>query len=106
MGIGFTENGSEAVLPPQNVVQVSAEYGLSMGQMRVLGISNESFSKLPEVEPVGLHNAPLFEAYSSIALFQLRVCFPLVLAVNHNGQGALRGGSSGRNQAPSGADGC
>jgi len=59
-GMGFTEMGSELVLPSQKLAQVSPEYGLSVGQMRVLGISNDSFSKMPEVEPVRLQFLPPF----------------------------------------------
>lgn len=54
MGIGFTEDSSGLALPSKSLVDVQPEYGLTVSQMRVLGLSNEAMTKLPTVEASAL----------------------------------------------------
>lgn len=55
MGIGFTSDESSGLkVPSKNIVDVRPEYGLSVKQMQVLGLSPESMTKLPEVDAVSL----------------------------------------------------
>lgn len=54
MGIGFTEDTSGLAVPSKALVDVQPEYGLTVSQMRVLGLSNEAMTKLPTVEAVSL----------------------------------------------------
>lgn len=56
MGIGFTEDSSTGLVLPKDsnpMREYEPEYGLSVGQMKVLGLSsNDTMNKLPEVEAV------------------------------------------------------
>ena len=54
MGIGFHPQDSGLVLPPsfKAELEVQPEFGLTVAQMRVLGLSNEAMAKLPTVEAV------------------------------------------------------
>ena len=58
MGIGFTSDDDvKPVLNESKVVM--PEYGLSVQQMHVLGLSSEAMTKLPEVEAVSALVAPI-----------------------------------------------
>jgi hypothetical protein len=57
MGIGFTQDSSTGLVLPKHanpMKEYEPEYGLTVGQMKVLGLSsNDTMNKLPEVEAVG-----------------------------------------------------
>jgi hypothetical protein len=56
MGIGFTKDISTGLVLPEHsnpMKEYEPEYGLTVGQMKVLGLSsNDTMNKLPEVEAV------------------------------------------------------
>jgi hypothetical protein len=56
MGIGFTQDSSTGLVLPKHanpMKEYEPEYGLTVGQMKVLGLSsNDTMNKLPEVEAV------------------------------------------------------
>ena len=54
MGIGFHEHSSGLAVPSKALLDAEAEYGLTVSQMRVLGLTNEAMTKLPSVEAVSV----------------------------------------------------
>ena len=56
MGIGFTQDSNTGLVLPKKtnpMKEYEPEYGLTVGQMKVLGLSsNDTMNKLPEVEAV------------------------------------------------------
>ena len=56
MGIGFTQDSNSGLVLPKHanpMKEYEPEYGLTVGQMKVLGLSsNDTMNKLPSVEAV------------------------------------------------------
>lgn len=50
IGFTFSENYADELVVPEAVSEVRPEYGLTVNQMRVLGIGNDGMTKLPDVE--------------------------------------------------------
>ena len=77
MGIGFThgDENSGLLLPKRPELDIQPEFGLSVAQMRILGLSNESMSSLPQVG-------------DAVCVWILVVCF--VLYHHHSFTDSLR----------------
>lgn len=61
MGIGFTQDdSSHLVTPSKELVTTNAEFGLTAKQMQMLGLTNDSWMNLPEIDAVSYPACCLF----------------------------------------------
>jgi hypothetical protein len=71
MGIGFTVDSDSGLALPEKKNVVSAEYGLTIKQMQVLGLTNDDGARPPPIEAVSSH------CYTpNLALAWLMECTP------------------------------